>query len=100
MGQELAYPQTDPRPSGRVTRLDRDKVQTLLARADGADRAVRGQALEDVVIHLFESIDGVQTQDVRVVDEPAAQELDAVFTNQQRGPLRYLPHLLLVECKN
>lgn len=81
--------------------IDRKRVQKLLADANSGDKAVKGRALEQLVVLLFEAIPGVACGGTNVLDEPGAHEIDAFFKNDQdRSGLPHLPHLLTVECKN
>jgi Restriction endonuclease len=81
--------------------IDLNHVQQLLAEANSDDKAVKGRALEQLVVHLFETIPGVTCESTDVVDELHSQEIDVFFLNEgERGALPHLPHLLIVECKN
>lgn len=81
--------------------IDRKRVQELLADANSDDKAVKGRALEQLVVHLFEAIPGVTCEDTDVLDAPGAHEIDVFLrNNRDRSGLPHLPHLLIVESKN
>jgi hypothetical protein len=81
--------------------IDRNRVKQLLAEANSDDKAVKGRALERLVVHVFEAIPGVMCEDTNVVDGLGSQEIDIFFRNEQDvAGLPHLPHLLIVECKN
>jgi hypothetical protein len=61
----------------------------------------RGQALENLLIHIFVKFPGVRfmEKDVRVVGN--SEEIDLVFWNDRHANgLPFLPNILLFECKN
>ncbi|WP_157978844.1 MULTISPECIES: restriction endonuclease [Nocardia] len=61
---------------------------------------VRGRAYEDVMVHIFESIAGCETQR-NSLNRFGSEEVDiAVMNFREDDGLRLLPEIFLVECKN
>lgn len=85
-----------------MPRISSRRVMRAFADGDAALTAhARGQALENVLVHLFEKFPGVRLleKDIRV--SHGSEEIDLVFWNDRRPDgLAFLPHLLLFECKN
>jgi restriction endonuclease len=80
--------------SGRVLRAFADGDAALTPHA-------RGQALENLLVYLFEKFPGVRLVDKDIRVAQGSEELDLVFWNDRRlDGLPFLPHLLLFECKN
>jgi restriction endonuclease Mrr len=72
-----------------------------LCNDNNIEEATKGKALEDMVSHIFNRIPGVglKNRDQKNVFED--QEIDLVFWNDQDSHgLKFLPFIILVECKN
>lgn len=82
--------------------IDRDVVAAELARGDrAASTTERGDALEDLIVYLFESIPGISDTHRKMRNPGNAGEIDVAFWND--GPpdgLRGFDPFVLVECKN
>jgi hypothetical protein len=64
-------------------------------------RADRGRLFEDLICQLFESVEGIAHTERNVFSYGRAQEIDILFFNDRRpGSLDFLPHVIVVECKN
>ena len=69
--------------------------------ATSATTTEQGRAIESLVCYLFECIPGIEVVGRNAVNVFATEEVDVALWNDQhdRG-LRFLPNILLVECKN
>lgn len=70
-----------------------------IAEAQGA--AAKGHALEDFICELFPFIPGVEIVQRNALNAFQTEELDVALWNARHPEgLYFLPHLLLIECKN
>ncbi len=78
------------------------QVQAGLQRiAEAQDAATKGHALEDFICELFPFIPGVEIVQRNALNAFQTEELDVALWNARHPEgLYFLPHLLLVECKN
>lgn len=85
-----------------MARISQRKVNAFLAAARTASvKKAQGNALEDLVAYVFEAIPGITVTSRNAVNEFHSEELDVAFWNDQHHlGLRFLPNLLLAECKN
>lgn len=61
----------------------------------------KGRALEDLVCYLFDKIPGISITQRNILNSYLTEEIDIAFWNERkRNGLYFLPHILLVECKN
>src|SRR5882672_4368815 len=61
----------------------------------------QGTALEELICYVFGCIPGISVATRNAVNEFQSQEIDVAFWNEQHPlGLRFLPNILLVECKN
>jgi len=68
---------------------------------NGATNHERGQALQDLVRHVFGVIPGIRPPICNVVDFANAGEIDVFCGNKAHNlGLWFLPRAILVECKN
>lgn len=82
--------------------LSRKRIEELVEVArNGSTNHDKGQALQDLVCHMFEVIPGIRPPICNVVDFANAGEIDVFCANkaQDKG-LWFLPRAILVECKN
>jgi len=79
-----------------------DRVAELFERGlNGATTTDQGRALEDLACYLFEATPGVIVAERNAFNAFRTEEIDVAFWNDQhRRGLRFLPNVLLVECKN
>lgn len=79
----------------RLLRSGLDRIVTAI----GANE--KGRALEDFICFLFPIIPGVEIAERNALNAFQTEEVDVALWNarHQRG-LYFLPHLLLIECKN
>ena len=76
-------------------------VNLVILSRDGATAQERGRSLQDVSCHLLGAIPGVPPPMCNVVDFADGGEIDIFFANNaQDNGLWFLPHAILVECKN
>ncbi len=78
------------------------RIRTYLARGDGATTTKdKGDALEDLIVYLFERIPGMTALFRNQRNPFGTEEIDIAFWND-RAPdgLYFLPDTILVECKN
>ena len=67
----------------------------------GATTAVKGKAFEDLICYLFEQIPGVEITQRNVMNPFNTEELDvAIWNDKKPRGLHFLPHIVLIECKN
>jgi hypothetical protein len=67
----------------------------------GATTAVKGRAFEDLICYLFEQIPGVEITQRNVMNPFNTEELDvAIWNDKKSRGLHFLPHIVLIECKN
>jgi hypothetical protein len=78
------------------------RVAHAFAVGDAAAAAhARGQALEDLLVYVFQKFPGVRFLDKDIRVAHGSEEIDLVFWNDRRADgLPFLPNLLLFECKN
>jgi hypothetical protein len=61
----------------------------------------RGTAYEELVCSLFETVDGIALTERQTFNTRRSQEIDIAFWNDQHpNGFRFLPPVVLVECKN
>ena len=85
-----------------MARIPRTQLRDGLARIDTATGANdKGRALEDFICFLFPFVPGVEIAERNALNAFDTEEVDVALWNARhpRG-LYFLPHLLLVECKN
>lgn len=64
-------------------------------------RAEKGRVLEDLICYLFGRVPGITVTKRNTVNVFDSEEIDVAFWNEQRPKgLYFLPHIILVECKN
>ena len=67
----------------------------------GATTAIKGKAFEDLVCYLFGHIPGVEITQRNALNNFATEEIDVAIWNEKRPKgLYFLPHIVLIECKN
>ena len=78
------------------------RLAAALKRADSAATTLdRGRALEDFICDIFEQVPGIEVVERNALNAFETEELDvALWNNGHTDGLRFLPHLILVECKN
>lgn len=73
----------------------------LNAGNNGATTAVKGKAFEDLICYLFDLIPGVEITQRNSMNAFNTEELDvAIWNDKKPKGLFYLPHIVLIECKN
>jgi hypothetical protein len=85
-----------------LPRIPRTQFRHALARINAAVGAnEKGRALEDFICFLFPVVPGVEIAERNLLNAFDTEEVDVALWNARhpRG-LYFLPHLLLVECKN
>jgi hypothetical protein len=82
--------------------LDRDVIFAELARGDAAASTTeRGDALEDLIVYLFELIPGISDTHRKVRNPGNVGEIDVAFWNDGIvDGLRGFDTFILIECKN
>jgi hypothetical protein len=61
----------------------------------------RGQALESILVYIFQKFPGVRFIDRDILVADGSEEIDLIFWNDRHsGGLDFLPNILLFECKN
>jgi hypothetical protein len=73
----------------------------LKAGDNGATTAVKGKAFEDLICYLFDLIPGVEITQRNTMNAFNTEEIDvAVWNDKKPKGLFFLPHIILIECKN
>lgn len=63
--------------------------------------AAKGRALEDLMSYVFSKIPGVTKVRRNQLNAFQTEEVDiAIWNDKQSNGLSFLPHILLIECKN
>ena len=85
-----------------MTTIDQSKINVLLTKGKNATTTKeKGDALEDIISLLFESVPGITVTRRNVRNVFDTEEIDVVFWNEQDpNGFPFLPHIILVECKN
>lgn len=85
-----------------MARVSQARIVRFLARGDnGRTMTERGRALEGLICYLFASVPGISVTMRNRLNTFETEEIDVALWND-RDPqgLFFLPHLILVECKN
>jgi hypothetical protein len=85
-----------------VARIARKRLRDRLTGIETATgNNAKGRALEDFVCYLFPLIPGVEIAERNKLNAFDTEEVDVALWNARHPHgLYFLPHLLLVECKN
>jgi len=85
-----------------MARVSAPQLARLLHACDDADTtAAKGHALEDLVCYLFTRVPGISIARRNQTNVFHSEEIDvALFNEKHRLGLAFLPHLILIECKN
>jgi len=68
---------------------------------NGASTAVKGKAFEDLLCYLFNKIPGVDITQRNALNAFQTEEIDvAIWNDKKANGLYFLPHIVLIECKN
>ena len=85
-----------------MPRYSQDIIITFLTTGnDGATTAIKGKAFEDLTCYLFDKIPGVEITQRNTFNTYNTEEIDIAIWNEKRpNGLYFLPHIVLIECKN
>lgn len=85
-----------------MVRIPRSDLRANLARIDNAvGPNDKGHALEDFICFLFPLVPGIEIAQRNTLNAFQTEEVDvALWNDRSPSGLYFLPHLLLVECKN
>lgn len=85
-----------------MARYSQNTIATHLnAGNNGATNAIKGKAFEDLVCYLFQQIPGIEITQRNALNNFDTEEIDVALWNEKRPKgLYFLPHIVLVECKN
>ena len=85
-----------------MAKYSRQRIQRLFKLGEDAETTTeRGQALEDLVCYLFEKVPGIEIAERNKLNAFQTEEIDIALWNAKKAKgLYFLPHILLVECKN
>jgi len=68
---------------------------------NGATNQIRGKAFEDLAAYLFETIPGIPFSIRNTMNTFLTEEIDvAIWNDRAPDGLPFLPHVILIECKN
>jgi hypothetical protein len=80
---------------------DTDLRIRLSAALSAPSAQERGRLYKELICSIFEAIDGIVHTERNVFSYGRAQEIDILFFNDRLpGGLDFLPHVIVVECKN
>ncbi len=61
----------------------------------------KGEILEELICYIFEKIPGIEITEKNIIDNLHSVEIDIAFWNdKKKNGFHFLPHTILVECKN
>ena len=85
-----------------MVRISQARLQNFLATAHTATSTrEQGQALENLVAYMFGKIPGVSITSKDTMNDFHTEEIDVAFWNEKETHgVHFLPHIILVECKN
>lgn len=84
-----------------MAQLSHRRIRSYLARGDGATTKDKGDALEELIVYLFEKIPGMTALFRNQRNPFGTEEIDIAFWNDKAPDgLYFLPDTILVECKN
>ncbi len=85
-----------------MAQLSQPRIRGYFARGDGAPTTKdKGDALEDLIVYLFEQIPGMSALFRNQRNPFGTEEIDIAFWNDKAPDgLYFLPDTILVECKN
>lgn len=73
----------------------------LEAGNNGATNVAKGKAFEDLICYIFEQIPGVEITQRNKLNAFDTEEIDVAIWNDRKSKgLYFLPHIVLIECKN
>ena len=68
---------------------------------NGGTNQIKGKAFEDLACYLFETIPGVSIAKRNQMNAYQNEEIDvAIWNDRSRYGLKFLPNVVLIECKN
>lgn len=85
-----------------MTRLSQQTIHRYFQLGISAATTIdRGRALEDMICYIFSRVPGITISRRNRLNAFSTEEVDVAFWNEKsvRG-LYFLPHIILVECKN
>jgi hypothetical protein len=85
-----------------MVNISRRRVCRYFERGNNSSTAhEQGRALEDLICYLIGAIPGIELIKRNVFNAFGTEQVDVAFwNNQSPDGLFFLPHILLVECKN
>lgn len=85
-----------------MARYSQNTINThLTVGNNGATTTLKGKAFEDLACYLFGHIPGVEITLRNTLNTFATEEIDVAIWNEKRPKgLYFLPHIVLIECKN
>lgn len=85
-----------------MARYSSARIEEYFQRGNSATTTTeKGRALEDLICYIFEKVSGIPITERNRMNVFHTEEIDVAFWNDrsQRG-FYFLPHVILVECKN
>jgi len=78
------------------------KIDHFLLKSDNAQTtAEKGKALEDLACYIFEAVPGISIAKRNTMNAFDTEEIDIALWNEKpRKGFSFLPHIILLECKN
>lgn len=85
-----------------MTMIDQNAIAALLLQGENATTTKgKGDALEEIICLLFQAVPGITVTRRNKKNVFGTEEIDVAFWNDQHPDgFIFLPHIILVECKN
>ncbi|MGG3926526.1 restriction endonuclease [Metabacillus fastidiosus] len=85
-----------------MSRLSNKRIKAFFKAGDlAATTTEKGTALEDLTCYIFEKVSGITVTARNELNIFDTEEIDVAFWNDKlHDGLHFLPHIILVECKN
>lgn len=85
-----------------MPRLSAKRIRDYFQQGDNSITTVeKGKALEDLICYLVEKVPGIEVVKRNQLNAFDTEEIDVAFWNNQApNGFYFLPHIILVECKN
>jgi hypothetical protein len=85
-----------------MAQFSKTKINSYFKMADKATTSIeKGRALENLICYLFMKIPGIEIVQRDILSKFRAEEIDiALWNNQNKFGVFFLPFQILIECKN
>ena len=85
-----------------MPRISQSRIAQFFTTGDAAQTNTdKGKALEDLICYMFSKIPGISVTKRNTLSQFQSEEIDVAFWNRPSPEgFYFLPHIILVECKN